>query len=151
RLRALAIAVAVIGAAAACEPAQMTVMPTATPAPLNVRVSLVPAAADAPITVPADEGQFAALGLNVSIEPVTDSNQAVISAATGRFDIVYATLGPGVLNAFNRGSGLKIIAAGGGQPPGHGDATPLLVRSQLIDSGQVKAVSDLKGRKVAVS
>jgi NitT/TauT family transport system substrate-binding protein len=58
---------------------------------------------------------------------------------------------PAVLNLFNRGSPLKIIAAGAAQPPGHGDNGPIVVRSQLMDSGEIRTVADLRGRKVAVA
>jgi ABC-type nitrate/sulfonate/bicarbonate transport system substrate-binding protein len=132
----------------ACAPAPAA--PTPTRPPVDVRVGLVPATANAPITVPAEEGQFAAHGLNVSIESLTDPNQVLVSAATGQFDIIYAAMAPAGLNLFSRGAGLKIIAAGAAQPPGHGDNTPVVVRSQLIDSGDVKTVADLKGRRVAV-
>jgi ABC-type nitrate/sulfonate/bicarbonate transport system substrate-binding protein len=74
----------------------------------------------------------------------------LIQVATGQYEIAYVTMGAAALNAFNRGADLKIIAAGAAQPPGHGDNAPLVVRSQLIDSGQVKTVADLKGRKVAI-
>ncbi|HEY1293895.1 MAG TPA: ABC transporter substrate-binding protein [Chloroflexota bacterium] len=151
RLDLCAALVAVTWSLAACAPTPATSTPTPARAPLALKVALVPAIATAPIIVPAEEGQFVAHGLNVEVVPVTDSNQAILSAATGQFDIINAPMTPATLNAFNRGSTLKIIAAGGTQPPGHGDSTPLIVRSQLIDSGQVRTVADLKGRKIAVS
>jgi hypothetical protein len=43
--------------------------PTPTQAPLILGVGLVPATANALITVPAEEGQFAAHGLNINVEP----------------------------------------------------------------------------------
>jgi NitT/TauT family transport system substrate-binding protein len=148
-LRTFAALVAVTSSLAACVPAPA--VPTPTRAPLALRVGIVPVTAGSPIIVPAEEGQFAAHSLNVSLEPSADASQAMISAATGQFDIAYSAMSPAVLNAFNRGSALKIIAAGAAQPPGHGDNSPLVVRAQLIDSGNVKTVADLKGRRVAIS
>src|SRR2546428_14069450 len=41
--------------------------------------------------------------------------------------------------------------AGGAEPPGHCANLPVIVRSQLIDSGTVKTVADLRGRRVALN
>jgi NitT/TauT family transport system substrate-binding protein len=126
-------------------------LPGAKPAALDLRIGLIPATASAPILVPADAGEYAAKGLNVSIQPVTDTGQAMISVASGQFDMGNITLGSAALNAFSRGTDLKIIAAGGAEPPGHGANLPVIVRTELIDSGAVKTVADLKGRKVAIN
>jgi ABC-type nitrate/sulfonate/bicarbonate transport system substrate-binding protein len=133
----------------ACAPPQPATTPT--PAPLDIHVGLIPATASSPIIVPTQEGQFAAKGLNVSLEPVTDTAQAMVSVTQNQYQIGNVTMGSAALNAFNRGTDLKIIAAGGAEPPGHGANLPLIVRSELIDSGAVKTVADLKGRKVAIN
>ena len=119
-LSMLAMLVAVTWSMAACAPTPAT--PTPTRSSVALKVELVPATANAPITAPAEEGQFAARGLNLSIEPLTDPNQVMISSATGQFDIAYTAMLPAVLNLFNRGSALKIIAAGAAQSPGMANA-----------------------------
>jgi NitT/TauT family transport system substrate-binding protein len=43
------------------------------------------------------------------------------------------------------------VAAGGADPPGHGANLPVIVRTALIDSGEVKSMADLRGRKVAIN
>lgn len=133
----------------ACVPPPLAATPT--PAPLDIHVGLIPATASSPIIVPTQEGQFAAKGLNVSLEPVTDTAQAMVSVTQNQYQIGNVTMGSAALNAFNRGTDLKIIAAGGADPAGHGANLPLIVRSQLIDSGAVMTVADLKGRKVAIN
>jgi NitT/TauT family transport system substrate-binding protein len=82
---------------------------------------------------------------------VTDTAQAMTSVVGGQLEIGVVTMGSAALNAFNRGTDLKIIAAGSGDPPGHGASVPLVVRSQLMDSGAVTSVADLKGKKVAIN
>ena len=126
-------------------------VPGAKPATLDVRIGLIPATASAPILVPLDSGEYAARGLNVSVQPVTDTAQAMVSVAGGQFDMGNITMGSAALNAFSRGTDLKIIAAGGAEPPGHGANLPVIVRTDLIDSGTVKSIADLKGRKVAIN
>ncbi len=149
RLRTLALGVAITWSLAASAPTPAT--PTPTRAPLDLKIGLIAGTSAAPIIVPSEDGQFAARGLNVSLEAIPDSAQGLISTSTAQFQLAYVTMGAAALNAFNRGVDLKIIAAGSAQPAGHGDNTPLVVRSQLIDSGQVRTVADLKGRKVAIN
>ena len=146
RLSTVGFVAALVWTLAACTPAS-----TPTPSMLDVKVGMLPGTAGAPIIVPAEQGQFAERGLNISLEPVTDTTQAMISVATGQYAMAIVTLGPAALNVLNRGADVKMIAAGAAQPPGHGDNLPLVVRTQLIDSGEVKTVADLKGRKVAVN
>ena len=132
--------------ASACVPSQAP-----GPASLDVRIGLIPASASAPILVPTENGEFAARGLNITIQPVTDTAQAMISVASAQFEIGNVTMGSAALNAFNRGTDLKIIAAGGAEPPGHGSNLPVIVRTPLFESGAVKTVADLKGRKIAIN
>jgi NitT/TauT family transport system substrate-binding protein len=132
-------------ALAACAPP----LPASKPS-VDVRVGLFPATTLAPILVPTDEGEFAARGLNVSIQTVADNTQALVAVATGNLDIGNVSLGPATLNALNGGSDLRIIAANAAFPPGHGAPLPVVVRSDLIASGVVTSVADLKGRKIAI-
>ena len=139
---------------AACVPAAPapTQAPTAKPAVAQeLRIGLIPATASSPILLPVEDGSFAARGLNVSIQTVTDTAQAMISVASGQLDMGNVTLGSAALNAFNRGTDLKIIGAGAAEPPGHGSNVPVVVRTELIDSGAVKSMADLRGRKIALN
>jgi len=57
----------------------------------------------------------------------------------------------GALNALARGADLKVLASANQDPLKGGALAPLLVRTDLIDSGQVKSIKDLKGRKLAIN
>jgi NitT/TauT family transport system substrate-binding protein len=147
----IGVLVAVLAAGSLTLGACTFAAPAAKPAALDIRIGLIPATASAPILVPTDDGEFAARGLNISVQPVTDTAQAMVSVASGQFDMGNITMGSAALNAFSRGTDLKIIAAGGAEPPGHGANLPVIVRTELIDSGAVKTIADLKGRKVAIN
>ena len=114
RANALVVGVIVAGTLvlAACLPAAPAARPN-----LDMRIGLIPNVGIAQIVVPTDE--VAARGLNVSIQPVTDTTQTMISVAGGQFDIGGVSMGPATLNAFNRGADLKIIASVFAEPPGH--------------------------------
>jgi NitT/TauT family transport system substrate-binding protein len=144
----LGLVLGLLAVVAACAPAAA---PVSKPAVVDMRIGLIPATASAPILVSVDNGEFATRGLNVTVQPVTDTAQAMISVASGQLDFGNITLGSAALNAFNRGTDLKVVAAGGADPPGHGSNVPVIVRTPLIDSGEVKSIADLKGRKVAIN
>ena len=143
----LCCAVVVGVLATACAPAQ----PVAESTVVYIRIGLLPATAAAPILVPLNTGDFAGRGLNVTFEAVTDTAQVVFATASGHFDMGSVTMGPAALNAFNRGTDVKIVASASANPPGPGTTRPLIVRTALVDSGAVKSVADLKGRKVAIN
>ncbi len=138
--RVLATAAAVV--LSACAPVL-----SSAPSQLDVRVGIIPGVTNAQILVPANDGDFAARGLNVSILPVTDTNLTMISVATGQFDIGGLAVGPATLNAFDHGARMKIIASVYGDPPGHGSLFPIVVRPALVDSGAVRTVADLRGKR----
>ncbi len=98
-----------------------------------------------------ESGAFASSGLDVSITPFTDTVQIMVSIAGGQLEMGQITLGVGALNAMARGTDLKLVASANQDPAEHGALTPLLIRTDLIDSGQVKSVKDLKGRKLAIN
>jgi len=118
---------------------------------VQVRIGQIPSTAAAPFLVPVDEGAFAARGINASIVPVTDTAQTMISIASGQLEMGTVTMGAAALNALSRGTDLTIIASGGIDGPGHDAFAPVVVRSDLMDSGKVKTLSDLKGLKVALN
>ncbi len=138
--------------AAASSPASAAASAAAKPGTaVEMRIGGIPSSAAAPILVPMEDGSFAARGIKTTFTPVTDTAQAMVSIASGQLDIGTVTMGPAALNALNRGADLVELASGGVDPPGHGAFAPVVVRSDLVDSGAVKTMADLKGRKVALN
>jgi NitT/TauT family transport system substrate-binding protein len=103
------------------------------------------------VFVGVDEGAFAAKGLNVAVEPLSDTGKVMVSVASGQLPLGIVTMGAATFNAVNRGTDVKLIAAGGQEPLGHGAFAPLVVRTDLYDSGAIKSPAQLKGHKVALN
>jgi NitT/TauT family transport system substrate-binding protein len=101
------------------------------------------------IYVAMDKGYFRDANLNVELVGVDNINALIGPIATGQIDV--ATGGPsaGFFNALGRGVKLRIVADQNTARPGM-SSIALMVRKDLIDSGQVKTYSDLKGRTIAV-
>jgi ABC-type nitrate/sulfonate/bicarbonate transport system substrate-binding protein len=102
---------------------------------------------DAALLVAKDFGYMREVGIEVADERM-ENVPLQNSLAVGQIDV--GGLGPtaALLNAFLRGVRLKIVADRATLVPGHG-YVGLVVRKDLYDSGQVRSVADLRGRKVS--
>lgn len=115
----------------------------------KVVMGYVPASIFAPVFVANEKGYFAEQGLDVDLQPLPGGSDMVVLTATGKFDAGIGGIGPAYWNGANQGLPLKIIA------PGHAEgspvATPLMISKKNCDSGKIKSVKDLKGKKVSVN
>lgn len=116
---------------------------------IKVTIGYVKASVFAPMFIAKDRGFFAAQGLDVDLQPLPGGSDMVALTATGKFDAGIGGAGPAFWNALALGLPLKAIA------PGHAEgnpvATPLMISKTACESGSIKAVADLKGKKVAVN
>ncbi len=104
----------------------------------------------APLYLAIDKGYFRELGIDVQLEAVTAGQDAAALTAAGQLDATVAGFAVATFNGIQRGLDLRIVASMAKQPL-QGIPSPLMVRKDLIESGQVKTVADLKGRKVGIA
>jgi NitT/TauT family transport system substrate-binding protein len=116
----------------------------------KVRVAETPAIAFAPVYVADARGYFREQGIELDYEQVAGGADAVPLLARGDVDVNLAAISAGTFNAFERGLDIKIVAPMGILPL-HDSSLPLLARKDLVDSGTVKTVTDLRGRRIAVN
>jgi len=122
-----------------------------TRAPSKVTVSLLYITADAGIFLGLEKGYFAEQGLDLQLERMTSAADAIGLVATNRIDVGTGGLSPGLYNAFRRGLPIQIVAEKASLlPPNTDGSGSLLVRRDLVESGAVKSMADLKGKRVAV-
>lgn len=95
-------------------------------------------------------GYFQESGITNEFVPLASFNQLVGPIATGELEIGSAGPSAALFNAVERGIRMKIVADQNTAFPGRASAA-LMVRKDLIDSGQVKTLADLKGRTVALA
>ena len=110
----------------------------------NLTVGAVPVADEAGLYIAADRGLFKAAGLNVKINPIVSSADAVKAQNAGTYDI---TAGNSVsyIQAQAAGrSNLEIIAEGSLMQPGN-QALYTLPRSTIT------TLADLRGRRIGVN
>ena len=143
----LALAVLLLMAAA---PASTLTPAANAQAPLTVRMSYQPVLIAAPLMIAMDKGYFEQANLNVELTVVWQSAELMAAFASGNMDAAAGGIGPAQMNAISRGilNPRLISPLHTERPP---VATPLMVRKALWDSGEVRSVADLKGRKVALN
>jgi NitT/TauT family transport system substrate-binding protein len=124
--------------------------PSAQPAPQTVRFAQVPTTVFAPLYVAIEKGYFQEQGIVPELEIVTAGQDSMALVAQGQLDGAVAGFSAATFNAIDRGLELRVVSAMGATPA-TGAPSALVVRKELLDSGQVKTMADLRGRKVALA
>jgi NitT/TauT family transport system substrate-binding protein len=147
-----ASAVATAPPAAQAAPAQAPT-PAAQPAAAlrKVRYGTLNIFGDAGIFIGMDEGYYAEQGIEIELTSFDSAANMVAPLATNQIDAGGGAPSAGLYNALRSGVNVRIVA-----DKGHSDPTPpgypvsiYPLRKELLDSGRVKTVADLKGLRFA--
>lgn len=103
-----------------------------------------------PIFLGIDNGYFADEGLDVSVEFMQSGSDLTPLLASGEFQAGESSAAAGLFNALARDVDVRIVADDGQLKPDTGVAA-MMVRQDLLDSGEVTSLADLKGRTIAVT
>ena len=101
-----------------------------------------------------DKGFYEEQGISVEVDNFRSAADMVPLLATGRMDVGHGSTNPGFYNALSSGIPVKIVTdvtLTRAPQSGIRNSMWLLVRKDLIDSGQVHGVADLRGRRVAIN
>jgi NitT/TauT family transport system substrate-binding protein len=113
-----------------------------------VRIGINGVISDAPFFIAAEKGYFAEQGIKAEFIPFDAGPKMIAPLGAGQLDVAGGAASAGLFNAAARGIAIRVVADRGSRVPGY-DYMPVLISKQLIDSGKVKGVGDLKGLKVA--
>jgi len=111
---------------------------------------MIGSTSDAGFYLAEERGYFKDEGIEFEIVPFQTGADMVPAAGTGQLDVATGACSAGLFNAIARDIPLKIVADKGANRSGF-QYTSLIVRKDLVDSGQVREYGDLKGRKVGVA
>ena len=138
--------------AAAAASAPVAALP---PTPrVTIRAGGLGGAIDRGYFVGVDKGFYEEQGLSVEIDNFRSAADMVPLLATGRMDVGHGSTNPGFYNALSSGIPVKIVTdvtLMRAPQSGIRNSMWLLVRKDLMDSGQVHGVADLRGRRVAIN
>lgn len=120
-----------------------------TTGPQKITVGYIPIMIDAPLYVGIERGYFRDAGLEVTLQALAGGTDIIAQTAAGNFDVGLGGLGVATFNAMAKKAGIKVVA------PLHSETppvtTPLVVSKRAFDSGQIRTVADLRGKKVSIN
>lgn len=135
-LRGLAVSLMLVGTAAPGVAADKVIF------------GIIGSSSDAPIYVGLDKGYFADAGIDLTVQPMGSLAKQVAPLSSGAIDVGCGAIGAALYNAVSRDIEMKVVADKGRNAPGY-HYNSIIVRKDLVDSGAVKTLADLKGRTIA--
>jgi NitT/TauT family transport system substrate-binding protein len=114
---------------------------------IPVRVAMQYLISDSGLLIADDFGYMREVGIDFQAQRA-DNIELQTAMAAGQIDVGGIGVTAAVLNAALRGVGLRIVADRATIIPDH-SYLALVVRKDLVESGQVQNVRDLRGRKIA--
>jgi len=116
----------------------------------TLQVGYIPITGFAPFFVAQELGYFEELGLDIELMLFRSGDPMIAPLSLGQLDVGGGETGPALINAFNQGLDVRVVSGLTSQAEGFG-AVPLLVRTDLFESGAVTTPGDLSGMRVAVN
>ena len=114
-----------------------------------VKVGITNLSSDIGLFLAEKRGYFRDEGLKVELIPLDAGAKMIAPLGSGDIDVGAGATSAGLYNAVNRGLKIKIVADKGTNRAEY-SYKALMVRTDLIESGQFKTLADLKGKKVAI-
>ncbi|HZS02222.1 MAG TPA: ABC transporter substrate-binding protein, partial [Chloroflexota bacterium] len=138
-------------AAGPASPAPAAAAPApAAPAPLTTLKAGQTTASAYPFYIGIERGYYREVGIELEYDQFRSGTETVPMLAQGQLDVIQHAVIPGTFNALVRGVPMKaILDASHAAPDQRSHAT--VVRKELADSGAVRTLADLVGRKFATS
>ncbi|MGH7771231.1 MAG: ABC transporter substrate-binding protein [Candidatus Binatia bacterium] len=115
----------------------------------TVKLGDLAAISNVAIYIAIEKGFFKEQGIRTEISSFASAAKMVPALVAGELEVSVGSASAGLFNAVAQQAPFRIVADKGQARAGTG-FTLLTVRKDLIESGQVKTVKDLKGRKIAI-
>jgi NitT/TauT family transport system substrate-binding protein len=114
-----------------------------------VRVADLLAISNAGVYLAIERGFFREQGIRNEVSTFASAAKVLPALASGEMEVAAGSPSAGFFNGVAQGATFRIVADKGQNRPGTG-FTMLTVRRDLVESGRVKTVRDLKGRRVSL-
>jgi NitT/TauT family transport system substrate-binding protein len=148
------IAAASVGLASSPQPLPVAASAVAASAPGpqlgTVRFGSPQAISDAGVFIADERGYFREQGLDVETVPFQSGPNTIPALAAGDLETAGGTISVALLNALERGIQIRMVADKGTSRPGF-EFVQVPVRRDLLESGAVRTIADLRGRHVAAA
>ena len=116
----------------------------------KVTIGMVNAVSDGTLFIAQDKGYFAQEGIEAEFIEFDTGAKMVAPMGAGQLDVGGGAASAGLYNAVDRGIRIKLVADKATNVKG-APFQFFMVRKALLDSGEVRSLKDMKGRKVAIT
>jgi len=118
---------------------------------VTLRAAYLKSLSFSPLFLAMEKKYFEEEGLNIELDAVQSASDVIAFLGLGRLDLAFGNIGTPLINAGERNINVRVVAATSYYPADRATLAPapIIVRKPLADSGAVKTLADLKGRKVA--
>lgn len=113
-----------------------------------VRVGGTLGSSDVAFFIAEAEGYFEEENIEMDLLQFTSASDMIAPLGSGEIDVAGGAPSAGLLNSIGRDIDLRIVADKGSNVPGQGYFS-LVVRSDLVESGEFSGFEDLQGRTIA--
>jgi len=144
--------------APATNPPQVGTQPPPTKEPesspqemVKLKVSILPFLSYGPIFIAKEEGYFSEQGLEVEFVRIDQTSEAMPALAQGQIDVASGFFDVSTLNAIAKGANIRYVSDKGYLDPEGCSSATFVVRKDLLQSGTLDDLSNLKGMKIALT
>ncbi len=123
----------------------------ATPEPVKLKVSVLPFISYAPFFIALEEGFFAEQGIEVEFLRIEATSEAMPALASGEIDVAAGFYDVSTLNAIAQGGKIKYVSDKGYLDAQSCAFATWVVRQDILDSGTLDDLNNLKGMKIALT
>lgn len=117
----------------------------------EVTVGVGASLAYAHIYVAEEMGYFDDENLDINFTTIAKPSDTLPLLNAGDIDGAFGGLSAGFLNAIDRDLDIRLVQARGEYPADQEKAAGFMVRKDLLDSGKVKKIADLKGKTIGLA
>jgi len=153
----LSVAALIAGCAGAAKPPvstqpSLSVEATTPPQELvKIKVSILPFLSYGPIFIAQEEGFYAEQGFEVEFMRIDKTSEAMPALAQGQIDVASGFFDVSTLNAIAKGAEIKYVSDKGYLDPNGCAASTFVLRQDILDSGVLNDLKNIKGMKVALT
>ena len=137
--------------AAVTAESEKTAAPSAAEGLTKLKVSILPFLSYGPIFIAKEEGFFQEQGLDIEFVRIDKTSEAMPALAQGQIDVASGFFDVSTLNAIAKGADIRYVSDKGYLDPEACSSSTFVVRKDILESGTLDDLKNIKGMKVALT